>query len=90
MYSERPIPNLKELSAILGKYFCFCSSLPPSEIAIGAMIYDPTYEIGAGGTGGTGNNNGLADYNEFINLDVDFQNIGTVNSQNINVVICFS
>lgn len=35
----------------------------------------------------TGNNNGLADYNEFINLDVDFQNIGTVNSQNINVVI---
>ena len=45
--SERPIPNLKELSTILGKYFCFCVSLPPSEIAIGAMIYDPTYEIGA-------------------------------------------
>ena len=34
-----------------------------------------------------GNNNGLADYNELIYLDVDFQNIGTVNSQNIDIVI---
>ena len=34
-----------------------------------------------------GNNNGLADYNELIYLDVDFQNIGNVNSQNIDIVI---
>ena len=35
----------------------------------------------------TGNNNGLADYEELIELDVSIQNVGSVNANSINVVL---
>ncbi|MEE2931421.1 MAG: C25 family cysteine peptidase [Bacteroidota bacterium] len=33
----------------------------------------------------SGNNNGLIDYDELIDLNVSFQNVGNVNTQNLNV-----
>lgn len=35
----------------------------------------------------TGNNNGLADYEELIELDVNIQNVGSVNANSIDVVL---
>jgi len=34
-----------------------------------------------------GNNNSLVDYNELISMDVDVQNIGTVNANSVNVTL---
>lgn len=35
----------------------------------------------------TGNNNGLPDYGEYANLDIYMENVGSVDAENVNVVI---
>ena len=79
-----PIQNVGNLDVIITKQF-----KQPFISTVQAISPNGPYVITSNNTVNDvfGNNNSLADYNEFIYLDLDLFNLGNSNAQNLNLVL---
>ena len=79
-----PVQNVGNLDVIITKQF-----KQPFISTVQAISPNGPYVITSNNTVNDifGNNNSLADYNEFIYLDLDLFNLGNSNAQNINIVL---